>query len=96
MSDVKMACKVFRDVNFGDFTEAISFPSLPQTQRQTLSTMSSSHTTIINIGPKGNIDDGSKICKANSLRYESKNNLSGNVQRPEFIHMHAQDTDCRT
>ena len=73
-----MACKVFRDVKFGNYKENITLPSLPQTWPIISPSLSSSHTASEGKGVEK--DNGIRICREVSLRTESTSSFPSDIK----------------
>ena len=75
-----MACKVFRDVKFGNYKETVTLPSLPQTWPLNVnsSSLPSSHTASEGKGAEG--ETGIRICREVSLHTESTSSFPVDIK----------------
>ena len=73
-----MACKVFRDVKFGSYSETVTSPSLPQTWPGNSYSLPSSHTTSEKKRVEG--DNVITILREVSLHTESTSTFPGDIK----------------
>ena len=73
-----MACKVFRDVKFGNYSKTVTSPSLPQTWHGNSYSLPSSHATSEKKRVEG--DNVITILREVSLHTESTSTFPGDIK----------------